>query len=181
MEVEVKAKVDNLDEIKEELKSLGASFDKVKREEDFYYKLGNEIRNFEPGSFTLRVRDSNKGKFLTFKAFTDRYGVWDEHEVEVDDAQEMRTILEKSKFILAYTITKERVSGKLNKFSFNLDRVKELGDYIEVELVSHETEKAQATIKDFLKSLGIKDNQLDRRGYPEIVAAQQGFYSKGQI
>lgn len=180
MEVEVKAKVDNLEQIRDKLKSLGASFDKVKREEDFYYKFASEIHNFEPGSFILRVRDSGKGRFLTFKAFTDRYGVWDEHEVKIDDAKEMKIILEKSGFTLAYTITKERISGKLDKLSFNLDRVKELGDYIEVELVSHEAEKAQAIIKDFLKSLGIRDNQLDRRGYPEIVAAKQGFYSKGQ-
>lgn len=72
------------------------------------------------------------------------------------------------------------MSGKLDKFSFNLDRVKELGDYIEVELISQEKEKAQAAIKNFLKSLGIKNDQLDRRGYPEIVAAKQGYYSKGQ-
>lgn len=180
MEVEVKAKVDNLDEIKDKLKSLGASFGEVKREEDFYYKIEGEIHNFEPGSFTLRVRDSIEEKSLTYKAFTNRYGIWDEHKVEIDNIEEMKRILEKAKFSLAYTVCKERLSGKLNEFSFNLDKVKGLGNYIEVELISNDAKKDQEKIKDFLRSLGIKDNQFERRGYPEIIAGKDGFHSHGQ-
>lgn len=101
MEVEVKAKVDNLDEIKEKLKTLGAYFDKVKKEEDFYYKLEGEIYNLEPGSFTLRVRDGDRGKLLTFKAFTDTYGVWDEHEVKIDDIREIKNYTGEIKIYLS--------------------------------------------------------------------------------
>ena len=181
MEVEVKAKVDNLEEIKNKLRDLGTTFDKrIKKEEDFYYKIGSEIYNFEPGSFVLRVRDGNKGKLLTFKALTDRYGVWDEHEVKIDNIEEMKKILEKSRFTLAYQVSKERISGTLDEFSFNLDKVKELGDYIEVELISNDAEKAQDRIKDFLKKLEIKENQFERRGYPEIIAGNKGYHSKTQ-
>ena len=111
---------------------------------------------------------------------TDRYGVWDEHEVEIDDHEEMKKILEKSRFILAYTVIKERVSGKLKEFSFNLDKVKDLGYYIEMELISNDGKAAQEKIKSFLLKLGISTDQLERKGYPEIMAAKKGFHSKGQ-
>lgn len=78
------------------------------------------------------------------------------------------------------TLTKERIPGKLGEFSFNLDNIKELGLYIEVELIDEDGKRAQDKIKQLLFKLGISENQLERRGYIEIIFEAQGMKFNGQ-
>ena len=180
MEVEVKAKVENLDEIRTILESMGATFTGKLYQKDSVNKLKGEEKNVEPGSFMLRIREERDKNYLTFKAFTDRFGAWEEYETEILDPREMDKILKRVGFVTVMTLTKEREPGKIGKYSFNLDKIKELGDYIEVEIISDDSKSAQEEIMKFLKSLGINKDQFERRGYPEIVYAKEGIFSKGQ-
>ncbi|MBZ9572206.1 class IV adenylate cyclase [Patescibacteria group bacterium] len=181
MEIEIRAKIENLTNLKKKLINLGATLGTQRRQFDVIYKKkGEEGTDQGPGSYILRIRDSDKGKFLTFKALTERRGVWEEYELKIDNVKEAKKILEKIGFIKALTLTKERTPGKLDEFNFNLDNIKELGSYIEVELIDDDGRKAQEKIKQLLFKLGISENQLERRGYPEIIFEAQGMRFNGQ-
>ena len=180
MEVEVKAKVENLNEIRKTLSDMGAIFKEKLFQKDAVNKLKGEEKNVEPGSFMLRIREEKKKNYLTFKAFTDRFGAWEEYETEISDPKEMDKMLKRIGFVTVMTLTKEREPGKIGKYSFNLDKIKELGDYIEIEIITDDSKSAQEEIMKFFRSLGINEDQFERRGYPEIIYAREGITSKGQ-
>lgn len=181
MEVEIRAKIENLTDLKERLIDLGAEFGVQRKQFDAIYKRKGKERDTQgPGSYILRIRDSDNGKFLTFKALTERQGAWEEYELEIDNVKEAKKILQRIDFVEVLTLTKERISGKLGEFNFNLDNIKELGSYIEVELISNNSKEAQDKIKQFLFRLGISEEQLERRGYVEIIFESLGVKSSGQ-
>ena len=180
MEVEIKAKLKNLLGVKNKLLKLGAKLGKSKKQTDVFYKPKNEVRStLRPGLYILRVGESANDKFLTFKALTSIKGVWEEYEVGIDNIKETQKILEKIGLVKVFSIEKIRIPGHLGKFEFNLDKVKELGFFIEIGLIAEDGEKAQNKIKELYSKLGISEGQLERRGYGELVAAKMGIKSNG--
>lgn len=179
MEVEIKVKIEDIEDIVERLKKLDALIEKPKKQVDCYFmRKDHEMGTYRAGDFIVRIRDCEKGKFLTYKEITDRKGIWKEHEVKIDNLREMESILKSIGLIEVFKINKERISGKVGKFSFNVDNVKELGKYIEVELIEDDGEKAQEKIKDFYQKLGISKDQLERRGYGELWQEKHGGGTK---
>lgn len=180
MEVEIKVKLKNLNSIKNKLLKLGAKLGKSKKQIDIFYKPKNKVRStLKPGSFILRIRQSGKDKFLTFKALTSIKGVWEEYEVQIDNVREMQKIIEKLGLVKIFSLEKIRIPGRLEKFELNLDKVKELGSYMEIELIDKDGIRAQNKIRELFLKLGVSENQLERRGYGEIVSAKMGIKSKG--
>src|SRR3990172_12770934 len=117
MEIEVKVKIDDLPKLKKDIENLGATWSETKTQVDAYYKQKDDVGAVQkPGSFILRVRRDSKAK-LTFKAFTDRRGVWEELETTIDDPDAMEKILEKSGFVNVLTLHKKRTSTKYQQFS----------------------------------------------------------------
>jgi len=179
MEVEIKAKIKDLNDVLSKLKRLNASIAPSKKQTDCYFQQkDHEMGTYRIGDFIVRIRDCEKGKFLTYKEITKRKGVWKEYEVSIDNLEEMESILKSIGLIEVFKINKERISGNVGKFSFNVDDVKELGKFIEVELIEDDGEKAQEEIKDFYKKLGISENQLERRGYGELWQDKHGGGTK---
>lgn len=175
MEVEIKAKINDLEAIKAKLKDIGASFETPKKQLDIYFmNKERDMGFFRIGDFIVRIRKCEKGKFLTYKEITERRGVWKEYETKIDNIEDTDLILKGIGLREVFRINKNRVSGSLGKFSFNLDNVKELGKFIEVELIDDDGEKAQEEIKDFFKKLGISEKQLERKGYGELWQEKHG-------
>jgi adenylate cyclase class IV len=55
-----------------------------------------------------------------------------------------------------------------------LDKIKELGNDIEVERYERGEKNIQEEIITFLYDLGIKHHQLERRGYAQILFEKMG-------
>lgn len=175
MEVEVKAKINDFDSIKQTLERKGAVFSALQEQKDIYYK----DRNQEPGViksgvFVVRVRHSRKGDFLGYKEITDRKGVWKEYETKIDNPEQTINILKSIGLVEFYIIDKKRISGNLADFELNLDEVKGLGSFLEVELISENGEEAQNRIINFLKEIGINEDNIERRGYGELWQEKYG-------
>jgi adenylate cyclase class 2 len=180
MEVEIKAKVKNFTNLKNRLIKLGAKLEKRKKQLDIFYKPKKEARStLRPGSYILRIRESGNDKFLTLKALTPIKGAWEEYELRIDNAKEMQKILEKLDLVRVFSINKIRITAQLGDFELNLDKVKELGNYIEIGLIDKDGKKAQNKIRELYSKLGISEKQLERRGYGEIIAANMGIKSNG--
>ena len=180
MEIETKIKTDNLEEIKKKLVDLGANFfNTVIQEDDWFKQKGKEMETQRPGSYILRIRKQGKQSFFTFKALTETTGAWIEHETGIENPNDMQAILEKIGFKKVITITKERTFGKLGEFSICIDKVKELGNYIEFEIISNDAKQAKNKINELLKKLNISENQIEHRGYAAIIFQDMGVKFEG--
>lgn len=180
MEIEVKVKLDDVGKLKKDIENLGATWSGIKIQVDAYYKAKDDVTAVQkPGSFILRVRRDSKNK-LTFKAFTDRRGVWEEIETVIEDPDAMEKILEKSGFVNVLTLHKKRTSSKYQQFSLEIDEIEELGSFLEAEIIGEDGEKLQAEIKEFFLSLGLSPEKIDRRGYPEMIFEERGQKFEGQ-
>jgi len=98
--------------------------------------------------------------------------------VEIDNVEEMKNILEKAGFTRILTLTKERKMGKLREFEINLDRVRELGNYVEIALES-DRHDARKDLIDFIKELGFTEGQIEHRGYAAIIWHSMGIKFEG--
>ncbi len=180
MEVELKARVKDLDSMRKRLESLGVSFGNTVEQKDVYFKpRGFDEKPEGTGSWIVRIRTSGNKKTLTLKALTEMLGVWKEYETAIDNDEQARRILEAMGVINVFTINKKRTYGRLDDFEVLLDDVKELGKFLEVALESDEKENTRNRILGFMKNLGIEDKDIEKRGYGEIIGEKLGHRFEG--
>lgn len=177
MEIEVKAKLKDLKQIRKRLLQIPVQFSKSKTQVDHYYKLrGREMELQKPGSYLIRIREDDDKNYLTMKKLTKERGVWEEHELAIENYREMDIILREIGFVEIFTLHKKRTITKYKNYKICLDDVRELGPYLEIELVVKKGDflKLQDNIKSFMFSLGIQENQIEKRGYPQILLMDMG-------
>ncbi len=175
MEIEIRVKVESLSDLKDKLVVKGAVFSGRKSQHDVIFKRDDQVNDVQkPGSFILRVRESSTGHKLTFKSLTEVTGSWIEHETTIDDAQETRQMLEKSGFIASLVFDKEREEGKLGEISICLDTIPELGEYIELEIISDDVESGKEKLISLISEFGYSESDIEHRGYVAILMERQG-------
>ena len=182
MEVEVKARVKDMVSLKKKLESMGARFgEEVEQTDEYFKQKGFDSRPEGPGSWIMRIRESGGSKTLTFKSLTEVTGAWNEHETGIEDGDEARKILQSMGLINVFTLHKKRVHGSMAGFEVLLDDVKELGRFMEVALDASDRDKemARERIIRFIKETGIKENDIEKRGYGEIMGERMGHKFHG--
>jgi adenylate cyclase class 2 len=180
LEVEVKARLKDLEAIKQKLVSLGAKFVAPVEQSDSYFKpKGFDKENQGPGDWIMRIRTSDKKSFLTLKTLTEALGAWHELETEISNPEQAKKILETMQLENVFTLNKQRTYGTIEDFELCLDNIKELGYYLEVALEASESKNSRQKIIDFLKEIGIKEKDIEKRGYGEIIGEKLGHKFKG--
>ena len=175
MEVEIRVKVDSLDDVKSRLESKGFLFSEIIVQDDTYFKHKREIGAIQkPGCSILRVRETSTGSKLTFKALTEVVGSWDEHETVILEPSETKAMLLKSGFVNDLNIHKERQKGKLDGITVCLDKIEGLGTFIEMEIVSEDVLGGKERLLALAKELGFSDNDIVHKGYAAILFERQG-------
>ncbi|NON63423.1 class IV adenylate cyclase, partial [Acidianus sp. RZ1] len=131
-EVKLKLTNKNIEQILEKLKSEGYTIDK-EVERDIY--LNGEYRDFRKTDEALRLRITNKGAELTYKGpkMSVRSKSREEITVGITDYETMLKILTKLGFNPVHEVQKIRYYIKINNFTICLDKVQDLGDFIEIE------------------------------------------------
>jgi len=115
--------------------------------------------------FIFRIRDN---KIFTIKCNIDkRDNGWYEWEDEVKDVKKLEDILLRCGFKLFGIIVKKRRQYKYKDFEINLDNVKGLGRFIEIEIFDYNKDSGLKKIKDLMKEIGIK--KLINKGYINII------------
>jgi adenylate cyclase, class 2 len=171
-EIEVKAKLTNKDDVVNKLKSLGCVFGDVKIQNDVVYveKMG-DLETFLSNKSFLRIRESNDKFLLTYKTNAGISLSKIEHETEVGSKKETENILRLLGFVPAVVVNKTRSITHYNKFEICVDNVEDLGDFIEVEIITDEgdAELIQEEMFSFLKSLGVKKEDRVFEGYDILM------------
>jgi len=139
MEIEIKATFDNKKDLIKSLKSIGAKQEKTKHQIDEYYNHPSRDTRDTNEYIRLRYKSGeDKGIFAHHINIAD--GVNKEFEVPVADIKTFKQILEGLNFPLLGTIDKKRETFKFEDFIITIDEVKDIGNFIEIELDGNESE-----------------------------------------
>jgi adenylate cyclase class 2 len=180
MEIEVKAKVGDLAQIKKKLIELGAEFTNSEQQDDSYFKpKGREMEDQGPGSFIVRIRKGSAKSFLTLKEMSEETGVWPEHETAVDNPGQAREILLKMGYSHLFDINKKREKAMLDGVELCLDDVKQLGKYLEAAIEAETKVGAKQKIMALLQKIGINEIQIEPKGYARIISENMGIKFRG--
>ena len=178
IEVEVKAHVTNFEDVKNKLTEIGAEKIGKEHQMDVYFNAPH--KDFAQTDEALRIREipENGGKriILTYKgAKLDGVSkTRKEIEVDVSDSEKMASILGNIGFRAAANVEKDRVIYLFNDSVISLDRVKNVGSFVEIEKEAQEGEDFNDAVDEIFetyKKLGIEEG-FERRFYLELLGVK---------
>lgn len=164
-EVEVKARLRNRAELVKKLESFGCKFsDELHQVDQVYFPEG---LTFPPpiGTGILRVRNQDGKYFFTLKISQSGRQDSIERELQISDGEMMIEIVKLLKYQEAPTVDKKRTKTKYKDMTIELDVVKDLGEFIEVEkIVADENIEVRKNIQhelaNFIETLGVSKEDL---------------------
>jgi len=174
IEVEVKAKINSFEEIKEKLKTLGAVKSKKEYQKDIYF--ASPIVDFAKTDEALRIRTTNINTFITYKGpkLNNKAKTRKEVEMTIENEEKAKDILCEIGFKEVRTVEKNRQYYTYKNFEISLDDVIGLTPYMEIETTLDDGEdydNAQKEIFKLFSKLGINDG-FERTSYLELLEKQ---------
>lgn len=169
IETEIKIKID-----KPKYQSLisymddNAKFVNESNHLDVYYEPAH--RSFIDNDIIkewLRIGKRGNKNVITYKNWHNVH--CDEYEVEIDDIDKMYKIFDVLNFKQISKVDKNRRKYiYLNKYEISLDNVKELGYFIEIEVIKYDNDVMQEydDLLELAKKLDLNLDEIDKKGYP---------------
>lgn len=169
-EIEIKLRVNNLEELENKLRDSGLAISKELEQHDTIYTNDPEIFNHagKEGHIVMRIRKQNGISLLTLKQQLTYEMDNIEYETEIKDSEIMYNILLKLGWKPEVEVKKKRKKGKLGEYEICLDRVEQLGDFIEIEKMTDDNADPEKTREELFKELekfGLSRNQEETKGY----------------
>jgi len=170
LEVEIKARVASLEEIEARLRQKGARYLGEEEQVDTYF--AHPCRDFAATDEALRLRRATGRVTLTYKgrkldAVTKTR---EEVRLEVESYEAAREILTKLGFDEVAQVRKRRRRYSLGRYLVELDYVDKLGSFVEVEKKGESYSPEE--LLEFLASLGIGKEAVERRSYLELLLGE---------
>lgn len=173
IEVEIRAKIDGFEEIKEALNKIGAYFVESINQTDRIFGASKFLDSngmIIEGGLSARIREVNDKRTLEFKEILrEKGGI--ELNSEVASVEMAEKMLKKLDFKEAFTIKKTREDYLYEGLTISLDNVEQLGSFIEIEkIVSSEDEISEAR-KKCLDLLNILEPgaKIETRKYGDLM------------
>jgi len=167
IEVELRAKVDK-HLIMEKIKNIGAILKGSTAEHDEYFKFSKDTER----RLIMRIRGKEGKNKLTFKGSSKlpEDVAWQEWETSIIDEKNLKNLLLSNGLEIVVIIDKKRNSYKYDDFEINVDEIKNLGMFIEVELLTNDAADGKRRVKEFLFNiLEIQENDIITKGYVPLM------------
>jgi adenylate cyclase, class 2 len=179
IEVEIKIKVDSLENIRKEVSKLGELVKSIKQIDEYYIPCHRDFFDQKPHPTEwLRIRTNpdkvvfEYDKSINKKADGDQ-DYAEEYETEILNPDEFRKILNFLDFKKIIAVDKKREYWMCNDIEVALDEINGLGFFVEVEAKGDFESLVEAKIAciNFLKKIGIEDveNKQIKKGYPVLL------------
>lgn len=169
MEIELRAKLKDGSKLIKALKQRRVFvFQGLKKEKDLYFKHKAD----HDRKLIIRIRRSGGRGLLTFKArSTGQDTAWQEVDLPLAHPQELATLLLSSGYEEVVVITKVRCTFGYKTFEVNIDRIKELGWFVEVEAKGGAKQRKilEMGIKLMLLDFGVKEKDIIYQGYVPLA------------
>lgn len=172
LEIEVKAKITNPDEIIDQLSEMGCHWSEPIWQHDTVYLPADYVWTPD-GNITqnpiavIRIRREKGGAKLTLKIPQGAHLASKETELNISDPEAMETILVALNYSQSLAVVeKTRRKTKWHEYEICIDEVVDLGKFVEVETFSDlSIKEVQEDLFLFLERLGVKREQRVSRGY----------------
>ena len=179
VEVEVKVKIDNFEEIKKKVAGIGKLIKSINQVDDYYVPSHRDFFANKPQPVEhLRIRTNPDKTVFEYTKTIDLkenldYDCAEEYETEISDPEEFVKILNFLNFKKVVTVDKQREYWMCGDMEVAIDKVKGLGSFMEVEAKGdfENNEEARKACVSFLENLGIKDIEKiqTKKGYPSLI------------
>jgi len=173
IEVEIRARIKDGDELRKKLEEIGAIFDKTEKQVDRIFGNSmflNSDNMIIEGGLSARIREIGDKKTLEFKEILRQKGGM-EIESVLDNVEIGLKFLEKLKFKESFTISKSREIYFYNDLMICLDSVVSLGEFIEIEKMidsSGDEKKAREECVDLLNILS-PVAEIENKKYGDLM------------
>lgn len=168
LEVEVKAKINCIEDFIQKLKEINGKFLKEEKQKDVYFN--HPVRDFAKTDEAIRIRKISEGLnekfYLTYKGKKIDNETKTREEFESICDEEIFDIFERLGFKKFAEIEKVRKYYKHKNFEICIDEVKDLGNFVEIESKNlNDVEE----IFNLLKKFGIKKEDTITESYLELL------------
>jgi predicted adenylyl cyclase CyaB len=182
IEIKIAASKEDFLKIKEKVEKIAVFANKTSHN-DCYFTPSH--RDFLAPKFPfewLSIRKRGEKSSINYKHFhpenSERYTHCDEFETDISKASQLEKIFSCLNFRKLICVEKEReVYIYQETFEIDLDYVKDLGYFIEIEALKHMGSIADTRKKlfEFASILGIDHSKADKRGYPHLLMLKKGL------
>ncbi len=179
IEVEIKIKINNFEEIKERVSKVGKLIKAIKQIDEYYVPSHRDFFAQKPHPTEwMRIRTNPDKVVFEYdrsinKKENGEQECAEEYETEISDYEEFKKILNFLDFKKVITVDKQREYWDCGDLEIALDKIEGLGDFIEVEAKGDfkSTTDAKKACLEFLDKLGIKnaENIQINKGYPVLL------------
>ncbi|MCD6471590.1 class IV adenylate cyclase [Candidatus Aerophobetes bacterium] len=166
VEVEVKANIEK-EGVEKRLALLGIKL--IKREHQIDTYFDHSYYNFKKKDEALRVRETKNDLFLTYKGKKLDEETKTRREIEIKVEGKIYSLLKILGFFEVEKVEKIRDFYQWNNLKICLDKVKHLGEFLEIE---GKRWKDKKKIFELLKKMNIKKENLIRKSYLELLKKQ---------
>ena len=179
IEVEIKVKISNFEEIKKKVSSIGKLVKAIKQIDDYYVPCQRDFFAQKPHPIEwLRIRTNPDKVVFEYDRSVNKKAdgeqeYAEEYETEILNVDEFKKTLEFLDFKKVVTVEKQREYWMCGDIEVALDRIKGLGDFIEAEAKGDfkDVKEAKNACIQFIENLGIEDvtNIQIKKGYPQLL------------
>ncbi|OIO45822.1 MAG: hypothetical protein AUJ28_03590 [Parcubacteria group bacterium CG1_02_37_51] len=176
LEVEIKYRVKDKKKLITKLNLLGARFVVKTHLKDVYFSPHKGKRFIDPNP-RLRIRNNmtDGTARLEYHIDQDSYSVV-ETEVNVSDGQMMKLMLKNLDFREEGAVDKIRNSYQYKNINLDVDIVKGLGTFLEIELINPlNSKQAIRAIQEVERDLSLSKNSVCQHGYLFMVLKKKGL------
>ena len=170
-EIEIKLKVNNLEELEQKLKDAGLVISKEIKQHDIVYSKIDDTHEYTEsyeGCIIVRIRNQDGVSIVNLKKQLSYEMDNLEYETKVENGEEMHQILLNLGWKPAVEVKKIRKKGKLGDYEICLDKVEQLGDFVELEKLTDDNadpEKIKEELFKALEPFGLSKNDEEKTGY----------------
>jgi len=179
VEVEIKIKIESIDNIRKKVSELGKLIKSIKQIDEYYIPCHRDFFAQKPHPTEwLRIRTNPDKVIFEYdksinKKNNGEQDCAEEYETEISDKEEFKKILDFLNFKNIVTVVKNREYWDCGKIEVALDEIEGLGFFIEAEAKGDfkDTNEAKTACLKFLSSLGVKNPQdlQINKGYPVLL------------
>lgn len=176
IEIEAKYILHNPQECANKLEVIAKALLKDQLQCDHYFIP--QHRNFllaSPISEWLRIRETKSGSTLNYKNWHNKKGLTlscDEYEIAIEKPNIMKIILTELDFKEIVTVEKYRSSWLYRGVEISIDKVTNLGSYVEFEIKessNEETSKHNKLIQSIISDFNFDLGEQNYEGYPILI------------
>ncbi|OXU23700.1 hypothetical protein TSAR_016040 [Trichomalopsis sarcophagae] len=171
--VEIKAKVDNIDHVEEKAKKLSDTPLVVIDQHDIFFHVPSS-QAARGGRLKLRQFKDGTGELIYYErpdVTGPKTSTYSMVKLDEERRRNLRVVLTQSNGVLG-TIEKTRNLYMVGQTRIHIDRVLGLGNFLELEVVLNDSDDpriGEEIAKNLMKDLGISENSLLSGAYMDMV------------